>query len=75
MLAEPSGTRRLGGGVFAQICGARDLPPDITQRKRRPFWRAVAECHARGLLRAYHDRSDGGLWACACEMALPPESA
>ena len=70
MLAEPSGTRRLGGGVFAQICGARDLPPDITATQAAAFWRAVAECHARGLLRAYHDRSDGGLWACACEMAF-----
>ncbi len=70
MLAEPSGLRRLGGGVFADIFSARDAPPDIAAAEMAAFWRAVSECHCRGLLRAYHDRSDGGLWACACEMAF-----
>ena len=70
MLVEPSGARRLGGGVFAEISGAQDSPPDIAAAKMRAFWRTVSECHGRGLLAAYHDRSDGGLWAAACEMAF-----
>ncbi|MBE8157978.1 MAG: phosphoribosylformylglycinamidine synthase, partial [Betaproteobacteria bacterium] len=70
MIAEPSGGRRLGGGVFAEISGARGAPPDIAAAEMRAFWRAVCECHTRGLLAAYHDRSDGGLWAAACEMAF-----
>ncbi len=31
---------------------------------------AVNELRAAGQLLAYHDRSDGGLWAAACEMAF-----
>ena len=29
-----------------------------------------AEAGARGLILAYHDRGDGGLWATVCEMAF-----
>ena len=70
MFAEPSGARRLGGGVFAEIGGARGAPPDIAAKDMRAFWRAVCECHSRGLLESYHDRSDGGLWAAVCEAAF-----
>jgi phosphoribosylformylglycinamidine synthase len=31
---------------------------------------ALAELRASGLVNAYHDRSDGGLWATVCEMAF-----
>ena len=31
---------------------------------------AIAELRAAGQLLAYHDRSDGGLWAAVCEMAF-----
>jgi len=31
---------------------------------------AVTRLRAAGVLLAYHDRSDGGLWAAACEMAF-----
>ncbi len=70
MLAAPETKRRLGGSVFAEIYGDNDETPDIDAAAMSAFWRAVAECHARGLLSAYHDRSDGGLWAAACEMAF-----
>ena len=69
-LIEPSGQRRLGGGVFAEIVGGHDAPPDIVAADIDKFWRAIAECHAHNLILAYHDRSDGGLWATACEMAF-----
>jgi phosphoribosylformylglycinamidine synthase len=31
---------------------------------------SLAELRARGIVTAYHDRSDGGLWAAVCEMAF-----
>jgi len=31
---------------------------------------AINELRAAGQLLAYHDRSDGGVWACVCEMAF-----
>jgi phosphoribosylformylglycinamidine synthase len=34
------------------------------------FWNAVQELSSMGLLLAYHDRSDGGLFACVAEMAF-----
>ncbi|MGI9306273.1 MAG: phosphoribosylformylglycinamidine synthase [Gammaproteobacteria bacterium] len=70
MLAEPSGRRRLGGSVWAEITGVAAPPPDISAAAMESFWRAIAACHERGLLLAYHDRSDGGLWAAACESAF-----
>jgi phosphoribosylformylglycinamidine synthase len=44
-------------------------------RSRRPallkaLVDAVNRLRAAGLVLAYHDRSDGGLWAAACEMAF-----
>ncbi|EQD47589.1 phosphoribosylformylglycinamidine synthase, partial [mine drainage metagenome] len=62
---------RLGGSVAAQVMGvlgrhAPDLddPQDLVR-----FWRVMNALKARGLIRAYHDRSDGGVWVSALEMA------
>lgn len=71
MLAEPSGMRRLGGSVFSAL-NEKDVsePPDIGHEEMAAFWRAMSRCHSEDLLSAYHDRSDGGLWAASCEMAF-----
>jgi phosphoribosylformylglycinamidine synthase len=67
-----AGRLRLGGSALAQVYGewgseAADLdePSRLVQLAA-----ALAELRARGMLRAYHDRSDGGLFATLIEMAF-----
>jgi phosphoribosylformylglycinamidine synthase len=66
------GRQRLGGSIFAQV--TRQIgndAPDIDDPVRlAAAIRAVRALAARGLVLAYHDRSDGGLFAAACEMAF-----
>ena len=48
-----------------------DEPPDVDDPSLlRGFFTAVQELGQAGLLLAYHDRSDGGLFATLCEMAF-----
>jgi phosphoribosylformylglycinamidine synthase len=67
------GRMRMGGSMLAQVLGQL-RPPGA--RPRRPAAQlkalvaAVNELRAQGRLLAYHDRSDGGLWAAVCEMAF-----
>ena len=70
MLAELSGGRRLGGSAFAMLAGIQDEPPDIEAAALQKFWDAMMQCVRDNLILSYHDRSDGGLWAAACEMAF-----
>ncbi len=73
LLLEPfAGRRRLGGSCLAQAFGVVGGPvPDLDDPQR---FGKLADCvsalHARNLLLAYHDRSDGGLFATLCEMAF-----
>jgi phosphoribosylformylglycinamidine synthase len=66
------GKDRLGGSALAQVYGALgDVPPDCDDpRKLAALFEAVRKLNAAGLLLAYHDRSDGGLFATLCEMAF-----
>ena len=67
-----AGCARLGGSCLAQVYG-RELgaPPDLDNAAHiSAFFAAVQDCLAEGLLWAYHDRSDGGLFACLCEMSF-----
>jgi phosphoribosylformylglycinamidine synthase len=66
------GRMRMGGSILAQTIGQfGDAVPDLDDPQ---MLRALADALARlrdaGLVLAYHDRSDGGLWAAACEMAF-----
>ena len=67
-----SGRNRLGGSVLAQVHGQLgDEPPDVDSPDRlAQFFAAVQSLNANGTLLAYHDRSDGGLFATLCEMAF-----
>ena len=67
-----AGKQRLGGSALAQITGRDGDPvPDLDDPQLLVrLWQAVREAQAEGLLLAYHDRSDGGLFATACEMAF-----
>ena len=66
------GRQRLGGSIFAQVTQQiGNEAPDV----ERPEQLAAAIRALRRLVRegralAYHDRSDGGLFAAACEMAF-----
>ncbi|KFN51337.1 phosphoribosylformylglycinamidine synthase [Arenimonas composti] len=67
-----AGQRRLGGSILAQVYGAFAGPcPDLEDPARlRAFFDLIQAARADGLLLAYHDRSDGGVFAALCEMAF-----
>jgi phosphoribosylformylglycinamidine synthase len=66
------GRNRLGGSILAQVVAqtGRECPDVDDPVLLKRFWKAVQELSATGLLLAYHDRSDGGLFACVAEMAF-----
>ncbi|TSE20264.1 phosphoribosylformylglycinamidine synthase [Tepidimonas aquatica] len=66
------GRDRMGGSILAQVLdqpGGRVPDLDDAQDLVR-LVQAVNELRQRGLILAYHDRSDGGLLACVAEMAF-----
>jgi len=66
------GRNRLGGSALAQVYGqlGRDCPDLDDPALFKSFFNVLQELVADGVLLAYHDRSDGGLWATVCEMAF-----
>jgi phosphoribosylformylglycinamidine synthase len=80
-LGEPSqvllvdlgrGQNRLGGSCWAQVFGRRGgVPADLDAPELlTAYFAAVVELKDRGLVLAYHDRSDGGLAVALLEMAF-----
>jgi phosphoribosylformylglycinamidine synthase len=67
-----AGANRLGGSVFAQVHGALgSTPPDLDDAARlKGLAAALRELRGRNLVLAYHDRSDGGVFATLVEMAF-----
>jgi len=66
------GRNRMGGSILSQVQGVFGTEvPDLDDPNMLKFlYSAVNELRRDGLLLAYHDRSDGGLWAAVCEMAF-----
>jgi phosphoribosylformylglycinamidine synthase len=66
------GRNRLGGSALAQVHKqVGSTPPDLDDPAAlRGFFAAVQALNRAGLLLAYHDRSDGGLFACIAEMCF-----
>jgi phosphoribosylformylglycinamidine synthase len=70
------GKRRMGGSMLAQVlgqfgCREQDGVPDLDDPAQlKALVSAVNVLRAQGRILAYHDRSDGGLWATVCEMAF-----
>lgn len=65
------GANRLGGSALAQVYGSvGEVSPDIAADKLKAFFGAIQALRQDDLLLAYHDRSDGGLFATLCEMAF-----
>jgi phosphoribosylformylglycinamidine synthase len=67
-----NGKKRMAGSILAQTLNQfGDSVPDLDQPAQlKALIAAVNDLRAQGKLLAYHDRSDGGLWAAACEMAF-----
>ncbi|HZT54835.1 MAG TPA: phosphoribosylformylglycinamidine synthase, partial [Burkholderiaceae bacterium] len=71
-----AGRNRLAGSMLAQVLNqfgslADDGVPDLDDPAQlKALVAAINQLRAQGRLLAYHDRSDGGLWAAACEMAF-----
>ena len=66
------GRCRLGGSALFQVYSrVGQTPPDLDQPALiAGFFAAIQRLSAQGYLLAYHDRSDGGLFATLCEMAF-----
>jgi phosphoribosylformylglycinamidine synthase len=66
------GQNRLGGSMLAQVLGQfGDQVPDLDDAAQlKALVAAINALRVQGRLLAYHDRSDGGLWATVCEMAF-----
>ncbi len=86
LAAEPStalllidlgnGKNRLGGSILAQVYNqVGDVAPDLDEPAQlKAAFALVQKLNAEGRVLAYHDRSDGGLFAAVVEMALAGRS-
>jgi phosphoribosylformylglycinamidine synthase len=66
------GKNRLGGSALAQVYGQLgSVAPDLDDPGTlKEFFATVQALHGQGRILAYHDRSDGGLFATLAEMAF-----
>ncbi len=66
------GRMRMGGSILAQTrdCFGGDVPDLDAPEVLVALVDAVNELRRAGQVLAYHDRSDGGLWASVCEMGF-----
>jgi phosphoribosylformylglycinamidine synthase len=67
-----AGKNRLGGSALAQVHNATgsDAPDVDDPAQLASFFTAIRQLASDNLLLAYHDRSDGGLFAAVAEMAF-----
>ncbi len=62
---------RLGGSVLAQAYNSvAEHAPDVDAASLAAFFGLIQQWRSEGLILAYHDRADGGLFATLCEMAF-----
>lgn len=66
------GKQRLGGSVLAHTIGqfGNEVPDIEDAEKLRTFFAVIRSLADEGTILAYHDRSDGGLFATVAEMAF-----
>ncbi|MFO1219897.1 MAG: phosphoribosylformylglycinamidine synthase [Burkholderiaceae bacterium] len=66
------GQRRMAGSILAQsINQFGDTAPDLDDPALlKSLVAAINDLRKQDKILAYHDRSDGGLWATVCEMAF-----
>lgn len=66
------GKNRLGGSILGETYQQLgDASPDVDNpQDLKQFFLAIQHLNQQGQILAYHDRSDGGLFTCAVEMAF-----
>ena len=66
------GRKRMGGSILAQVAGqVGETVPDVADGELlRTFFVTMRALTESGIVLAYHDRSDGGLFTTVCEMAF-----
>ena len=65
------GKNRLGGSALTQVYGSvGEHAPDVDPDQLAAFFALIQQFRGEDLILAYHDRSDGGLFATLCEMAF-----
>jgi phosphoribosylformylglycinamidine synthase len=66
------GQNRMAGSMLAQVLNqfGRTVPDLDDPAQLKALVSAINTLRGQGQLLAYHDRSDGGLWATVCEMAF-----
>ena len=66
------GQHRMGASILAQVCNQiGQAVPDVDDAQAlRAMFVTIRALAQSGVLLAYHDRSDGGLFATICEMAF-----
>lgn len=66
------GKNRMGASAVAQVTQQLgNIPPDLDNPKLlQQFFTAITTLREQGLILAYHDRSDGGMFAAICEMSF-----
>jgi len=67
-----AGKNRMGGSALAQVYKqVGDVAPDVdSPKKLKAFFNLIQRLNRDGKLLAYHDRSDGGMFAALCEMSF-----
>ncbi|WP_019140926.1 phosphoribosylformylglycinamidine synthase [Noviherbaspirillum massiliense] len=70
------GRNRMGASALAQVMQqlGNDAPDVDRPEDLKAFFAAIQQLNREGKLLAYHDRSDGGLFASLCEMAFAGRS-
>jgi len=69
------GANRLGGSALAQVFNqVGDTTPDVDPVTLKNFFITLTKLKAEDKVLAYHDRSDGGLFATLAEMAFASRS-
>jgi phosphoribosylformylglycinamidine synthase len=59
----------MGGSALAQVYGRTgDTAPDVDAERLKALFGVIQQLNRAGRILAYHDRSDGGLFATVCEM-------
>lgn len=70
------GKQRLGGSILAQVFNeVGDVAPDVEDPLLLShLYKTLRQLRAQKLIHAYHDRSDGGLFATLAEMSFASHS-
>ena len=66
------GRNRLGASALAQVYQqvGQHCPDLDDPQAMKAFFEAIQDLNQEGMIQAYHDRSDGGLFVTLCEMAF-----